>query len=231
MSEPIEKNILVIDTATVRLRLAVQFGGDRLVKSSGDVDMSHGRVIMKRISDLMQSAGLERGALDVVGVCTGPGSFTGLRIGIAVAKGIAVGAGASVVGVSLFDLAALKLRDRDGRWHVLVPFKSDACFAGAVENGVWNRDRTTTLAISDLKSFVQEQQTAVFAGTLPAVSEQDNGYRDVVVIDSDIADLAYLTSLAVESGKFNALEELEPLYIQKSQAEIRFDQRHGTTDR
>ena len=118
--------MLAIDTSTRHLRLALNFGGDRLVKSDEDMDMSHGRVMIRKISNLLESSGATMKDLDAVVVCTGPGSFTGLRIGIALAKGIAVGAGAVMAGVSLFDVAAYKLRSSDDETQVLVPFKKDA---------------------------------------------------------------------------------------------------------
>jgi tRNA threonylcarbamoyladenosine biosynthesis protein TsaB len=58
---------------------------------------------------------LERRALDLVAVVVGPGSFTGLRAGIAVAAGIALGRGIPVVGVSVTEALAAALPDLDGR--------------------------------------------------------------------------------------------------------------------
>ena len=55
--------------------------------SAEEVEKSHGQLIIKKIGELFSSAGFQMESLDGIVVCTGPGSFTGLRIGIATAKG------------------------------------------------------------------------------------------------------------------------------------------------
>ena len=135
MSDWTDKNILAIETSTRNLKLGLHYNGDRLVKSEEDVERSHGAVIIKKINELFGSAGQEKSNLEALVVSTGPGSFTGLRIGLAIAKGMAVALDLPIVGVSLFELACYRYRDRKGTVHVMVPFKQDALFMGAVENG------------------------------------------------------------------------------------------------
>ena len=71
-----EPNILAIDASSDRLKLAVMFAGDRLVKAESEEERSHGQVIIKRIADLMQAAGIDKKRLDAIAITTGPGSFT-----------------------------------------------------------------------------------------------------------------------------------------------------------
>ena len=71
MSEHQYWNTLAIDTATMHLRLALSFGGDRQIKSDNLMDRTHGQVLFKKIDELFQSAGLDQQALKALVVCIG----------------------------------------------------------------------------------------------------------------------------------------------------------------
>jgi len=105
------QSVLAIDSSTHILKLALSFGDDRLVQISEEVEKSHGQIIVKKINELFQSAGLNKSMLRAIVVATGPGSFTGLRIGLATAKGIATALNIPVAGVGVFEVAVYKLRD------------------------------------------------------------------------------------------------------------------------
>jgi tRNA threonylcarbamoyladenosine biosynthesis protein TsaB len=74
----------------------------------------HAEALMPLIARVMIRAGIEFGDLDRIAVTTGPGSFTGLRVGISAARGIALAAGKSVIGLStLAGFAAPLIADDD----------------------------------------------------------------------------------------------------------------------
>ena len=100
------ENILAIDTATKHLRLALQFGQDRTVKSDERVTKSHSQMLSRKIDNLLQSGGLDKKNIGAIIINRGPGSFTGIRIGIATAQGMSVAMNIPVVAVSMFDIAA-----------------------------------------------------------------------------------------------------------------------------
>lgn len=223
MSDYSSKNVLAIDSSTKALHLALSFGGDRLVAKSEEVERSHGQVIMKKIGDLFQSAALTPEQLDGIVVTTGPGSFTGLRIGLAAAKGMAVALDIPLVGVSLFELAAFKMRSRE-RIMVLIPIKRDTLACTICEEGHFSSDGITTVSLEEVADRA--------GGTEPAVFDRDTadmlvaaGILAPEVIPFEGADLIFLGRQKLSKTGGDDLAELEPLYVQKSQAEIRFDQR------
>lgn len=128
-------NVLAIDTSSSMLRLAMAFAGDSMVKREEEVERSHGMMLMKKISDICESSGLTIGQIAALVVCTGPGSFTGLRIGLASAKGMAVALRIPISSVSLFDIAARRLAGTDQEVLILVPFKRDELFVGLASAG------------------------------------------------------------------------------------------------
>jgi tRNA threonylcarbamoyladenosine biosynthesis protein TsaB len=93
--------VLVIDSATTRIvvGLASPAGAIRAVHA-WDAGYRHGETLLPAIERVLVEAGLDRSRLTAIVVGTGPGAFTGLRVGIATAKGLAHGLRRPLVGIS-----------------------------------------------------------------------------------------------------------------------------------
>lgn len=93
--------VLVIDTATTRAVVALGDAGGVLLESRAWVaGYRHGEELLARVDALLRDRGVARDGLGGVVVGTGPGAFTGLRVGIATAKGIAHAFAIPIAGVS-----------------------------------------------------------------------------------------------------------------------------------
>ena len=225
MTDWFEKNILAIETSTRTLKLALRFGGDRLVKSEEEVERSHGRVIIKKINELFGSADLEKRSLGAIVVSTGPGSFTGLRIGLAVAKGMAVGLEVPVVSVNLFELVAHRFRDRSGKISVIAPFKSDAFFLCSIEKGRFDLGQVEVVTEDNAAAKTAGRQLVGIGFDSVETTPAPDGLQDMEFIAFDAADMVNLGLEKLRASQIADLPSLEPLYLQKSQAEIKFEQR------
>ena len=223
MTEKEYRNILAVDTSSLYLRLALMFEGDRLVKSDEKMEKSHGRLIIKKINELFNSADLKVEELDALVVSTGPGSFTGLRIGLAVAKGIAVALNIPVIDVNLFELAAFKLRERPEPVKVCVPFKKGEFFIVEVKNGAYALEDITVVTENNFSEMAGGGPVAGVNFDITDFFPQADILPGLAEIKSDAADLVYLGRMKLESGQTADLAELEPLYLLKSQAEIKFE--------
>lgn len=92
--------LLAIDTATVTAVAALGDRAGRLVEERAwRAGYRHGEELLARIDELLASRGTTVDAIDAIVVGTGPGAFTGLRVGLATAKGLAHGLGRVLVGV------------------------------------------------------------------------------------------------------------------------------------
>ena len=225
MSEHQYRNTLAIDTATMHLRLALSFGGDRQVKSDNLMERSHGQVLIKKIDELFQSAGLDQQALEALVVCLGPGSFTGLRIGLAGAKGLAVALGIPIVGVHLFDLAAYKLRSFSEPVVLLLPHRRDEFFIATIEQGVCNLTDIGTISASTVQEAVSGKKVRLIGFNEDLFPLEPDAMTMVQVLEYDATDLLHLGLKRLIGEGPDDIASLEPMYLQSSQAEIRFEER------
>lgn len=105
--------LVAIDTATDRASLALHDGFRVRIEHTWEAPRRHTVELTPRLADAMQQLGLRYDKLSGVAVTTGPGSFTGLRVGVSVAKGLAVAQRLPLVGVPTLDVvAAGQGRDR-----------------------------------------------------------------------------------------------------------------------
>lgn len=116
---------LAIDTAAPRLQLALLLTDGRVDTSVDDIATGHAELIFERIALLLARNGLAYPDLERVVTTTGPGSFTGLRIGLSAARGIGLARAIPVIGVS--SLVALSL-GADGPSTVLLDARRDEAY-------------------------------------------------------------------------------------------------------
>jgi tRNA threonylcarbamoyladenosine biosynthesis protein TsaB len=113
--------ILAIDTALDACAAAVlDTGTSRLIaRESQPMKRGHAEALMPLIARVMKEAGLRFTALDRVAVTAGPGSFTGLRVGLSAARGIALAAGKAVVGLTTLSAYAAPVVSESGEQPVI----------------------------------------------------------------------------------------------------------------
>ena len=92
------RNILALDTSTPRAAVALATADGDVHVARPDPEARHGRDLVPGVRDLLRRAGLAARAIDVVAVGLGPGSYTGLMVGLTAAKVLAYASGAPLVG-------------------------------------------------------------------------------------------------------------------------------------
>ena len=121
--------ILAFETSAKAGSVALMDENRLLGESYSNTGLTHSQTLMTMAEQLLQSCGRKVTDLTAVAVAAGPGSFTGVRIGAAAAKGLAWGAELPCVGVSTLEAMALNL----GIWDGLV-----CCVMDARRNQVYN---------------------------------------------------------------------------------------------
>jgi len=101
--------ILALETATMCGSVALVTENKCLAEFSLQTGETHSRRLLAGVDWILQETGIDWPAIDAVAVCLGPGSFTGLRIGLATAKGLVMAADAKLIGVGTLDGLAAQL--------------------------------------------------------------------------------------------------------------------------
>tara|TARA_A100001391_G_scaffold203004_1_gene194164 strand:- start:1054 stop:1650 length:597 start_codon:yes stop_codon:yes gene_type:complete len=146
MSTPVT---LAIDTARDRLQLALVLLNGTLETEIRDIAKGHAEIIFGAIGTLLDRCGLTYNALSRIAVSTGPGSFTGLRIGLSTARGLGLALDIPVIGVP--SLLALSL-SRQGPCELIVDAKRGEAYRQSFSAPGKPRDKADLV---DLKQILQ----------------------------------------------------------------------------
>jgi tRNA threonylcarbamoyladenosine biosynthesis protein TsaB len=103
------KPILAIETSGSQCGIAIYFNDDRYFVVNLKEKQSHSEKLFPALDSVLSLAGVSLEDLYAIAVSSGPGSFTGLRIGMSAAKGLAVGSGLPIIPVPTFDALALQI--------------------------------------------------------------------------------------------------------------------------
>ncbi|MEM7741234.1 MAG: tRNA (adenosine(37)-N6)-threonylcarbamoyltransferase complex dimerization subunit type 1 TsaB [Pseudomonadota bacterium] len=98
--------MLALDTCLSALTIALETDRGEVVSISEEIGVGHAERVAPRCMTLLDEAGIKASALTRIGVTTGPGSFMGQRVGIAFAKGLALGSGAATVPMTTLEALA-----------------------------------------------------------------------------------------------------------------------------
>ena len=225
--------LLALDTSTAWASVALYDGKAVLGEETWHAQRRHGDELFPTIERLLANARLSLKDVDRVAVATGPGSFTGLRVAIAAAQGIARGAGASLIGVSTLDVLAYPHAPSKQRTCAILPAGRTEFYAAIYQerNRRWLRRSpyivstladlcrqigTHTLFVGEIGEDAQQLLTdllgpkALFAS--PASRMRRAGY------------LAELGWRALESAPQARLSEIEPIYVKQPSIHGSFDQ-------
>ncbi|WP_336290539.1 tRNA (adenosine(37)-N6)-threonylcarbamoyltransferase complex dimerization subunit type 1 TsaB [Aeromonas dhakensis] len=129
-----ELKILAVDTATEACSAALSVG-EKVFSRWEEAPRDHTRKILPMVQAVLDEAGVTLDELDAIAFGRGPGSFTGVRIGIGVAQGLALGAGVPLIGISTLAAMAQGAHRLDGAERVLtaIDARMDEVYFGHYE--------------------------------------------------------------------------------------------------
>ncbi len=228
-------NILAVDTASSTLTLAVRTDTKFEELSKQPQGMKHSEIIMPSIMELCSESGITIQDLDLL-VCTrGPGSFTGLRIGMAAVKGLAFGLGKPVSSVSTLEYHARCIQDFDGAVVSVIDARKNKFYLGVFECKEGNCSRVMqdidgnaedlTKALSGYESIlVTGPDKNVFAPVLADLFPQK---RITTECQETVSPGTALIELGLEKYETQGPDDIGqgPVYLRKSDAEIALEEK------
>ena len=125
--------ILAVDTALGACSVAVLDGGTVLAHQFIEMTRGHAEALAPMVDEAMRCSGIAFGALDRLAVTTGPGTFTGQRVGLAFMRGLRVGLKKPLVGVTTLEVMAAATEAR--RAAAIHDAKRDEAYLSLWENG------------------------------------------------------------------------------------------------
>ena len=194
-------NFLAIDTSSRYLAVVAVKGAKVALRFLPDCALKHSVVLMGEVDKALKEAGLSPDECDFFSAVTGPGSFTGIRIGISTVKGFAVGTGKPLVSVTAFELLAYNVED-DNFYTVI-----DACHSHYYVCG-FDRDKKVILN----PSYMSEEEVEKLNG-------RKYGFEDLPVSDYTKLDIKSCLYPAVMANSAKTSNNMQALYVRKSQAE------------
>lgn len=232
---PLDLNLLALDTSTDRAALAVVTASDEVFTMTPDPSARHGRALVPAIRALLTEAGLAVGALDGLVVGLGPGSYTGLRIGVTAAKTLAYAIGKPLVGLDSLEVVARAapadalyvsaVGDAQRGDLYVAEFTREAPGAPLVRVGP-TRVVPLDLWASDLPAGAFVIGPALSVGRLaPGVPDHARKPTDPEANRPDPHRLADLARDVWASGRRDDPFFLEPVYLRRSAAEDQWDKK------
>ena len=106
--------MLAIESSAKAASVAVMEDGKLIAQYFQNSGLTHSRTVLAMAGDMLKNLGFTMQDMDAVAVAKGPGSFTGIRIGVSAAKGLSWGAEKPVIGVSTLEAMAYHMADREG---------------------------------------------------------------------------------------------------------------------
>jgi tRNA threonylcarbamoyladenosine biosynthesis protein TsaB len=214
--------LVAIDTSTDTASLALHDGFRVRVEHTWESPRRHTVELLPRLVAALEQLALGAKHISGVAVARGPGSFTGLRVGIAVAKGLALSRGLPLVSVPTLDvIAAAQGRSRRTLCAVLQAGRGRICVAlYRWKNGKWHAREEPRL--TTWQKLTQEiTSPTLFCGEVdPAGAEALDTIDDLAVILPAAARLRRAGFLAEEAwqrlnqGKADDPAKLTPIYLQ-----------------
>ncbi len=213
--------LLSLDSSAVTASVALT-DGDRVIKSEFvNSGLTHSETLLPMVKRVMGDN--EFSSLDAVAITAGPGSFTGVRIGVATVKGIAFAGNIPCYGVSTLEAIAYNFVDENCVVCAVMDARRmqfyNAIFK--VENGIVSRitpDRA--ISIDDLREELKQYDSVIIAGDGAALCSQNIAIDNCkIAADDKIYQNALSVAKCVKNKKAIAPSALMPVYLRQSQAE------------
>jgi len=220
--------VLGIETATRAGGAALLEDGALVAEEYNRNDITHTKRLLPAIDKLLESAGWSPDNIDLVAVSLGPGSFTGLRIGLSVGKGIAVATKAEIIGVSTLEAFAFILakKYKDLPIRPVIDARKEEVYTAPFDHAGRREGPDENIQPEALAGKLEGKIVLAGDGALKyeeifAKALGDNAVRPSPELDAPRpAGVAQLGFIMHRNGAGQAVETLAPIYVRGPDAVV-----------
>lgn len=229
--------ILAVDTSTMVASVAIVDNTKLLAEYSINHKKTHSQKLMPMINEVMHSLELYPADIDIFAASNGPGSFTGLRIGITTIKAMAYGAQKKVVGVPTLDALAYNILENDVLLCPIMDARNNQVYTAIYKVEHNNQVKITEYMGVQLNELVKiikgKNQKVVFNGDAVELYKEfllDKlgdmcGFPPENLMMQRASSVAHVARRLLAEGLTENCFDMVPFYLRKSQAEREFEKK------
>ena len=209
--------ILNLETSTTNCSVALSLNGELLfLKEDNSTQYSHAERLHIYIDAVLKEAQIERSQIDAVAVSKGPGSYTGLRIGVSAAKGLCFGLDIPLIALPTLEVLANKIQTESGCIVATLDARRMEVYSAVFDTNHQCIDPTTA-KILNAESYADllEKHTVFFVGN-GAAKTQDLIDHPNAHFDDQLPSSKEMCALSYQKYKAEDFEDLayfEPFYL------------------
>jgi len=210
--------ILNIETSTTNCSVSLSFEGETLVlKEDYDNNYSHAERLHVYIDEVLKQADIRSAQLDAIAVSKGPGSYTGLRIGVSAAKGLCFALGKPLIAISTLEALSHQVKTKEGIIIPMLDARRLEVYSAIFDND-YNRLRETQAQVLNEDSFKSylEDSKVTFIGNGVSKTKGLINHKNAIFIEDKLPSANEMSQLAYSKYKKNDIEDVayfEPYYL------------------
>ena len=208
--------ILALETSARAVSAAVVEDERLLACGYQDTGLTHSRTLMPIVEGILKNTELTMADMDAVAVAAGPGSFTGIRIGVAAAKGLAFAADKPAVGVSTLEAMARNVAHVPGLVICAMDARRqqiyNALFEADAEGQLTRLTPDRAIALAELADELREDsRPKLVAGIACRLAPPH-------LLLQNAASVGFAAEQAAREGRLGSAQDLQPVYLRPVQA-------------
>ena len=201
----------------------IYLNGERSQYVCIDSNCKHSEHVMPTIEKMLETNNINPRDIDLFGICVGPGSFTGIRIGVALVKGLGLN-DKKCIQFNSFELLATQYfinNPEKSRVMVIMDGLSGNVFVGAYSNDLGELIAPQVVDFEGMRNLLKSGNYDVISGvedkdkfSLPYVEVEERAYQEILNIKS-------------AKGEIIPVSDITPIYLRKSQAEVELEKKEN----
>ncbi|RDY23249.1 tRNA (adenosine(37)-N6)-threonylcarbamoyltransferase complex dimerization subunit type 1 TsaB [Romboutsia maritimum] len=228
--------ILGIDTSSMAASVSVIEDDKLICEYTVNTKKTHSQKLMPMIENMLKMSDLKINEINAIAICVGPGSFTGLRIGMATAKAIAHVNNLPIIGVNSMEILAANMDLCDKKICSILDAQRNQVYTAKYKFEEGKLIEIESVDVIEIENLLKELSSNDDEWIL--VGEAVYKYKDMIkeiqnisipAPSNNVTKASSLCSVAI--NKYNENKDvhdcytINPMYIRKSQAEVQYEEK------